>query len=160
MSGFQAALEGDKPIASAIQGENRDKLPAELRVPLGQARAVVLNSDEGRQRVSRGDGQSALPALSAKIEEEIAQLPRGRAEGIPGRSWPEGLRRDRMVQACYNASELISFLTAGDDECRAWTIRSGTDAGDAAGGDCTRTSPADSSGPRPSRSTTSRPTAT
>ena len=33
----------------------------------------------------------------------------------------------------YRLAELISFFTAGDDECRAWTIRRGTNAQDAAG---------------------------
>ena len=41
--------------------------------------------------------------------------------------------RDRMVQACYQRVNLISFLTAGEDECRAWTIPANTDAVTAAG---------------------------
>ena len=40
---------------------------------------------------------------------------------------------DRMVQACYRLLGLISFLTAGEDECRAWTIVNGTKAPQAAG---------------------------
>ena len=40
---------------------------------------------------------------------------------------------DKLVKASYALLNLISFLTAGDDECRAWTIRRGTKAPQAAG---------------------------
>ena len=41
--------------------------------------------------------------------------------------------KDRFVRAAYHALDLISFLTAGPDECRAWPIRRGTTAVKAAG---------------------------
>ena len=71
--------------------------------------------------------------ISAQIEEEIAQMEEEEKKeflqelGIPA----SGL--DRMVQACYRLLGLISFLTAGEDECRAWTIVNGTKAPQAAG---------------------------
>ena len=40
---------------------------------------------------------------------------------------------DKLVKASYNLLNLISFLTAGEDECRAWTIKRGTKAPQAAG---------------------------
>ena len=40
---------------------------------------------------------------------------------------------DQLVKASYSLLDLISFLTAGQDECRAWTIRRGTKAPQAAG---------------------------
>ena len=40
---------------------------------------------------------------------------------------------DRLITACYRLLGLISFLTAGEDECRAWTIVNGTKAPQAAG---------------------------
>ncbi len=71
--------------------------------------------------------------ISAQIEEEIAQMdPEEKAEFIEelgiGQS---GL--DRLITACYRLLGLISFLTAGEDECRAWTIKEGTKAPQAAG---------------------------
>lgn len=39
----------------------------------------------------------------------------------------------RLIAACYTLLGLISFLTAGADECRAWTIKRGTKAPQAAG---------------------------
>src|SRR5678816_1056997 len=41
--------------------------------------------------------------------------------------------RDRFIRASYGLLDLISFLTAGEDECRAWPIRRGTSAVKAAG---------------------------
>lgn len=71
--------------------------------------------------------------ISAAIEEEIAQMDaEEKAEFIEelgiGQS---GL--DRLITACYRLLGLISFLTAGEDECRAWTIVNGTKAPQAAG---------------------------
>ncbi len=71
--------------------------------------------------------------ISAKIEEDIAQMePEEKAMFLSelgiGKS---GL--DRLIAECYDLLGLISFLTAGADECRAWTIRKGTKAPQAAG---------------------------
>ena len=71
--------------------------------------------------------------ISAAIEEEIAQMsPEEKDEFLQdlgiGQS---GL--DRLITACYRLLGLISFLTAGADECRAWTVTEGTKAPKAAG---------------------------
>lgn len=71
--------------------------------------------------------------ISAAIEEDIAQMePDEKAEYLSelgiGQS---GL--DRLITACYKLLGLISFLTVGEDECRAWTIKKGTKAPQAAG---------------------------
>lgn len=71
--------------------------------------------------------------ISAAIEQDIAQMsPEEKAEFLAelgiGQS---GL--DRLITACYRLLGLISFLTVGEDECRAWTIREGTKAPQAAG---------------------------
>ncbi len=71
--------------------------------------------------------------ISAAIEQEISQMdPEEKAEFLEelgiGASGME-----RMISACYHLLGLISFLTAGEDECRAWTITRGTKAPQAAG---------------------------
>lgn len=71
--------------------------------------------------------------ISAKIEEEIAMLDEEERKVFLEEL---GLREsglDRMIQACYKLLGQISFLTAGSDECRAWTIKKGTRAPQAAG---------------------------
>ena len=79
------------------------------------------------------DEKAEVLVISAAIEEEIAQMePEEKAEFLTdlgiGQS---GL--DRLITACYRLLGLISFLTAGEDECRAWTIVNGTKAPQAAG---------------------------
>ena len=71
--------------------------------------------------------------ISAQIEEEIAAMDgEEKAEFLKDLGIGEsGL--DRLVKACYRLLGLISFLTAGEDECRAWTIVKGTRAPQAAG---------------------------
>ena len=78
------------------------------------------------------EGAQVIP-VCAKLEAEIAELPADEKTlfledlGIA----QSGL--DRLIQASYTLLGLISFLTAGEDECRAWTITRGTKAPQAAG---------------------------
>ena len=78
------------------------------------------------------EGAQVIP-VCAKLEAEIAELPAEEKAlfledlGIA----QSGL--DRLIQASYTLLGLISFLTAGEDECRAWTITKGTKAPQAAG---------------------------
>ena len=71
--------------------------------------------------------------VSAEIEEEISQLPEEeRAEFLSDLGLAEsGL--DKLVKASYRLLGLISFLTAGEPESRAWTIKKNTPAPQAAG---------------------------
>lgn len=72
-------------------------------------------------------------ALAGKVEMEVAQLDEGdRAAFLKDLGIRESAR-DRFIRASYQLLNLISFLTAGDDEVRAWTITKGTRARNAAG---------------------------
>ena len=103
-------------IADSDLGKDEDSIPgvADVKEIAAEENAKVL-------------------VISAKIEEDIAQMDEEEKAmfleelGI-GRS---GL--DRLIAECYDLLGLISFLTAGSDECRAWTIRKGTKAPQAAG---------------------------
>jgi ribosome-binding ATPase len=78
------------------------------------------------------EGAQAV-AVSAKIEAELAELgPEDAAFYMEELGIPEG-GLPRMIQASYALLELITFLTAGEPEVRAWTIRRGTRAPQAAG---------------------------
>ncbi len=76
---------------------------------------------------------SEVFVICAQIEEEIAELDDDeKAEFLEGLGLSEsGL--DKLIKASYSLLGLISFLTAGEDECRAWTIKKGTKAPQAAG---------------------------
>ena len=78
------------------------------------------------------EGAQVLP-ICAKLEQDIAEL-----EGEEKQMFLEELGvqesgLDRLIKCSYSLLGLISFLTYGKDECRAWTIRKGTKAPKAAG---------------------------
>ena len=85
------------------------------------------------KKLADEEGSLALP-ICAKLEADIAELddPDEKAMFME----ELGLKQsglDRLIQASYELLGLISFLTAGSDECRAWTIKKGTRAPQAAG---------------------------
>jgi GTP-binding protein YchF len=103
---------------------------------------VVLNLDESQLaavpdleaagRARYGQPQSDVAALGGKIEAELAQLSADDAALFMvdlGISEPS---RGRVIRLTYDLLGLFSFFTAGEDECRAWTLRRGATAVDAA----------------------------
>ncbi len=77
--------------------------------------------------------QAEVLVISARIEEEVAQMDPGEKEEFLQELGIGQSGLDRLIQKCYHLLGLISFLTAGEDECRAWTITRGTKAPQAAG---------------------------
>ena len=81
---------------------------------------------------ARTEGATVV-AVSARLEAELGELPdEDAAEYLSALGLPK-LGADRVVQAGYRALNLISFLTAGEDEVRAWTVTAGSKAPAAAG---------------------------
>ncbi len=78
------------------------------------------------------DGDQVL-TISARIEEELTQLEPEERELFLGEYGLEESGLNRLVRASYKLLGLISFLTAGEPEVRAWTITKGTKAPQAAG---------------------------
>lgn len=72
-------------------------------------------------------------ALAGKVEMEIAQLDESDRQAFLKEIGIQESARDRFIRASYRLLNLISFLTAGDDEVRAWTITRGLNARKAAG---------------------------
>ena len=84
------------------------------------------------REIAAEEGSEVL-VICAKVEEEIAQL---EAEEKAMFLEEMGIGQsglDRLVQVCYRLLGLISYLTAGPKEVRAWTIENGTKAPQAAG---------------------------
>lgn len=77
--------------------------------------------------------RAAVLPICAQIEAEIAGLEPGEKELFLSDMGLSESGLDRLITACYSLLGLISFLTAGKDECRAWTIKKGTLAPQAAG---------------------------
>ncbi len=82
--------------------------------------------------IAKAEHAEVLP-ISAQIEEEIAALPEEEKQMFLEEMGMSASGLDRLVEKCYSLLGLISFLTAGPKEVRAWTITRGTKAPGAAG---------------------------
>ena len=71
--------------------------------------------------------------ICARIEEEISELDKEEKEMFLTELGIDESGLDKLIKASYKLLNLISFLTAGEDEVRAWTIKRGTKAPQAAG---------------------------
>jgi len=132
----QAALENDQPVSSAIHNDDERKAVSSFAFVTELPLIVVINVNEDRAAAAAPFEYAharATIALCADSEEQIAQL-----EAADRQAFLEDLgvsepARDRLIHACYEAAGLISFLTIGDEEVRAWPINRGTSALEAAG---------------------------
>jgi GTP-binding protein YchF len=77
--------------------------------------------------------QTAVVPFCGKIEAELAELDDAEAAEMMRAYGLAESGRDRLIQASYRLLGLISFLTCGEPECRAWTIERGMTAQKAAG---------------------------
>jgi len=134
-------LDANKPLRTLKMPDDDWAMFVSLRFLSLKPLLLVLNVDEAdlAQPTSVEVIQSAkdrglgLVQLSAKVEQDIAQMaPADQAEFIASLGLTEPAK-DRFVRAAFALLELISFLTAGEDECRAWPIRRGLTAHRAAG---------------------------
>ena len=97
------------------------------------AKGIENNEFVNRVKDYAAEENSQVMPVSARIEEEISQLDgEERAMFLEELNMSEsGL--DRLIKASYSLLGLISYLTAGEPEVRAWTITNGTKAPQAAG---------------------------
>ena len=141
----RAALEDGRPLrALALDAADAGRLRG-FSFLSAKPQLVVLNLDEAdvadpERAVARtglagalsGGGIETVP-VCAKIELEIAELPPGDRAAFLADLGLDDSGLDRVVRAAYRLLGYISFFTVGKDECRAWSIRRGTPAQEAAG---------------------------
>lgn len=138
-------LENEKPLrrmeldpddAKRLRGfQFLSEKPMLLVLNLGEDQAGELAAVEEKYRSEwlADEPGVALTAVCGSVESELAELPPEDAkEYLESYGLTEpGL--NRMIRATYDLLGLMSFLTAGDTECRAWTIPRGSTAQKAAG---------------------------
>jgi GTP-binding protein YchF len=138
---LKAHLEAGKPLRDLPLADDDRTLLAGYRFLTLKPLLIVLNVDEDKvaapapaamseHAAARGLG---LVVLSAKVEQDIAQMPPADQQDFIAALGLAEPARDRFVHAAFALLSLISFLTAGEDECRAWPIRKGLTARKAAG---------------------------
>ena len=139
----QAALEEGKPARTVEVDADDAKAWKMLQLLTTKPVLYVCNVEE--ESAGAGNSQSARVAemaaaqgnshvvISARIEEEISQLDAEEAEMFLGEMGLEEAGLDRLIRAGYELLHLQTYFTVGPKEARAWTIKEGTSAPQAAG---------------------------
>ena len=141
MHRLKAALEEERPLRYLELSSEDLTLMAGFRFLSLKPLLLLLNVDETNAagetstavtEVAESKGLSVI-AMAGKVEMEIAALSaEEQGEFLQDLGITEPAR-DRFIRAAYQLLDLISFLTSGEDECRAWSIKRGTIAHKAAG---------------------------
>ena len=142
---IKAALEAGKPARSVEIGDEERPLVRDLHLitmkPVLYAANVgedeAANADQNPfvavvREIAAAEGAEVVP-ISAKLEAEIAELEGGDRNVFLAELGLEASGLDRLIQAAYRLLGLQTYFTAGEKEVRAWTIRRGTKAPQAAG---------------------------
>jgi len=139
----QAALENGQPARTVEVDEDDAKAWKMLQLLTTKPVLYVCNVEE--DSAGAGNSQSARVAemaaaqgnshvvISARIEEEISQLEPDEAEMFLEEMGLEEAGLDRLIRAGYELLHLQTYFTVGPKEARAWTIKEGTSAPQAAG---------------------------
>ena len=143
LAAAQAALEDGKP-ARVVEVDAED-LKAWKGLQLLTTKPVLYVCNVNEEDAAAGNAFSkaveemaaaqgaGTVLISARIEEEISQLDAEEAEMFLGEMGLEEAGLDRLIRAGYDLLHLETYFTVGPKEARAWTIRQGTLAPQAAG---------------------------
>ena len=139
----QSALEEGRPARTVEVAEEDAKAWKMLQLLTSKPVLYVCNVEEASAGTS--NAQSARVAemaaaegnshvvISARIEEEISQIDADEQEMFLSEMGLEEPGLDRLIRAGYELLNLQTYFTVGPKEARAWTIRTGTSAPQAAG---------------------------
>ena len=139
------ALEAEKPLREMEFQPAEQKMLTGFMFLTQKPMLYVLNlGDEEAGEIDRVVEKHHLEKLASKpltavvpfcgkIEAELSELADAEAAEMMRAYGLKESGRDRLIQASYRLLGLISFLTCGEPECRAWTIERGMNAQEAAG---------------------------
>jgi hypothetical protein len=140
---LKPALEAGRPIRDEPLDPDEEKILRGFRFLTQKPVLVLLNVGENdlagapalvdRIRAAYDHRHAMVDALSAKIEMELGELEPDEAAVFMDELGLQESSLDRVIKLSYQLVGLISFLTAGPDEVRAWPVPDGSTAVDAAG---------------------------
>ncbi|MBQ3054664.1 MAG: redox-regulated ATPase YchF [Oscillospiraceae bacterium] len=133
-------FEEGKPARSFERSEEEGEILKTIELLTAKPVIFAANLDESGEssflgtlrEYAESQGAQVFP-ICAKIECEIAELPKEERAEFLAELGMEQSGLDRLITLCYDLLGLISYLTAGEPEVRAWTITKGTRAPQAAG---------------------------
>ena len=137
MERLKTQLEAEKPLRQLDLSENEIKPLRGYGFLTLKPVVIVLNQgDEKTEPHIEGehDDKSAVIGLQGKLEAEIAQLddPDDKTMFMDEYDITE-LAAPKVIRLSYDLMAIQSFFTVGEDECRAWSVRVGANAPEAAG---------------------------
>ncbi|MGZ4148730.1 MAG: DUF933 domain-containing protein [Actinomycetota bacterium] len=130
LAAARAALEAETPLRdAALPPEHEAELKGIAPLTL-KPEIVVANLEEG---ATVPDGLDGAVGVYAAIEAEVAEMDPDEARALLEEFGVEEPGLETVIAACYRALDLITFLTTGEDETRAWEVHRGATAPEAAG---------------------------
>jgi ribosome-binding ATPase len=139
---LRPVLEAGQPVRSVPLAADEEKAIASFGFLTQKPTLLALNLADEQDGSSVVDGVGSavaeLPgtgvlALPARLEMELGELAPDDAKEFMEAMGVSDSHLGEVITESYALARLLSFFTAGDDECRAWTIQQGTNAQDAAG---------------------------
>jgi len=138
---IQAHLEGERPLRSFDISEEENKLIAGYALLTQKPLLLVVKVDEGsigskidpEIEASARERGLGVVMLSAQVEMDIASMPDEDQVEFATSLGLDEPARNRFIRAAYELIDLVSMLTVGPDECRAWPVARGSRAVRAAG---------------------------
>jgi ribosome-binding ATPase len=125
-----AALSSERPLRTEPFDDAAAKLLRGYGPLTMKSWIVVVNVPEG---VTVIDDAPGAIVISAALEAEVAGMEGTEAAELLAGFGVEEPGIDRVIAECYRGLDLITFLTTGEDETRAWEVRRGATAPEAAG---------------------------
>jgi ribosome-binding ATPase len=126
-----AALAAETPLRAAGLSTDEVHLLGALAPLTLKPEVVVANLEEGTDVPP--DLPDSAVGVYASIEAETAEMDPGEARTLLDEFGVHEPGLDKVIRAGYGALDLITFLTTGEDETRAWEVRRGAKAPEAAG---------------------------
>jgi len=132
---LKEALNNGNNARAVVKDEEEKALIADLHLLSAKPVLYVINVSEEQLTTGVGaiEGLPDTITISAKTESELVSLPEGEQKDYLAALGQTASGLDRLIQKTYEMLGLISFLTTGKIEARAWTITKGTKAPQAAG---------------------------
>jgi GTP-binding protein YchF len=132
---FHETLSQDKLLRDLPLTADEEKMLAGFGFLSRKPVLIVMNLSEGQKEptVQYDHQHSQVVSLQAKLEMDIAQLPPEEASVFLEEYGITEPSLNRMIRLSYDLLGLQSFFTVGPDEVRAWTVRRGAMAPEAAG---------------------------
>ncbi|MBW7906820.1 MAG: YchF family ATPase [Phycisphaerae bacterium] len=132
----RACLEAERPLAGVIQPGDEERMLRSFGFLTQKRYVAVVNVGEdrlGSPPPLADPGAFEVFSVCATLEAEIMQVDAADRPAFMAEYGIAALARDRIVRACFDALGMIFFLTAGEEEVRAWAIPKGATAVEAAG---------------------------